>query len=434
MSSNVHVAADAVHHVEQTLFFVLLQFIVIILAARLAGEGARRLGQPRAVGEIVAGLLLGPSLFGSIFPGLSDFVFQSVPSLPVHIISQVGLILLMFQIGMDFEFAHLKVQQHRKAVVLISAACIALPFGLGVWVGWLSAPHLAPDIPVLPYCLFVGTALSITAVPILGRIMMEYDLTKTHVGTIAISAAAINDVVGWVLLAVISALAMAQFSVQDMLIQLGLLALYVAVCLTVVRPLLHRLIDHFDLRGDGPMPGTLLALLLVAVFASGIMTFKLGIFAIFGGFMLGVLVHDRPELVARWKSSVGTFVTVFFLPIFFTYTGLRTNIAGLDSAVLWGWCFVMLATAIFGKVAGAYAGARLSGLSHPQSGTIGVLMNTRALMELIVLNVGLNAGFIPPDVFTMLVIMAVVTTIMTGPGLRNMLPRMGHLVPKGIDA
>ena len=429
-----HLASDSVHGIEQILFHILLQLIVIIIVARLAGEGARRLGQPRSVGEIVAGLLLGPSLLGTAFPEISTWVFNSVPNLPMNIISQVGLILLMFQIGMDFEFSHLSTGPNRRAVLLISTACIALPFGLGLWIGFVSAPLLAPGIPALPYSLFVATALSITAVPILGRIMMEYGLTRTDVGAIAISAAAINDVVGWILLAVISALAMQQFSLEGVLIQLGLLALYIVVCLLVVRPLLRWLISRFDLRGHGALPGTLLALLLVTIFASGIATFKLGIFAIFGGFMLGVLVHDQKDFVARWKSSMAPFVTVFFLPVFFTSTGLRTNIAGLDTAPLWIWCLLLLAAAVFGKVAGAYAGARLAGLSPSQSGTIGVLMNTRALMELIVLNVGLNAGFIPPDVFTMLVIMAVVTTIMTGPGLRNILPKMGHMIPKGIDA
>lgn len=434
MSAAAKVPAESVHSLEQTLFHILLQLILIIIVARVAGEAARRVGQPRAVGEIVAGLVLGPSLFGALFPGAAGWIFESVSNLPMHIVSQLGLILLMFQIGMDFEFAHLKAPRNRRAVAFISAACIALPFGLGVLIGWLSRPALAPGIPLLPYCLFLGTALSITAVPILGRIMREFDLTRTHVGAIAISSAAVNDVVGWILLAVITSMSTERFSLTDMLLQLGLLALYVVVCLTLVRPLIKRLITRYRARQGEPLSGTLMAIMLVAIFASGVATFQLGIFAIFGGFMMGVLVHDEPQFVERWKTSVGSFVTVFFLPIFFTFTGLRTNVAGLDSAGLWLWCAVMVGAAVFGKVFGAYAGARLAGLSRSQSGTIGVLMNTRALMELIVLNVGLNAGFIPPDVFTMLVVMAVSTTIMTGPGLRSLLPRMGHAIPRGIDA
>jgi Kef-type K+ transport system membrane component KefB len=426
-------AASGVHEIEQTLFFTLLQLIVIIAAARFAGNLARRMGQPRAVGEMIAGLILGPSLFGHLFPGFSELLFHSTSPVPISIISQIGLILLMFQIGMDFDFSHLNDKKNRRAVSWISLLCIGLPFGLGVAIAKVSAPYLAPNIPLLPYCLFVGTALAITAVPILGRIMAEYDLTQTKVGAIAISSAAINDVVGWLMLALISALGAAQFSLASTLTQLATLALYVAVCWWVVRPLLHRVVKHFK-PVAGELPGNLLATMLVAIFISSMCTYKIGIFAIFGGFMLGVLVHDLPEFVAAWKRTVGSFVVVFFLPIFFTYTGLRTNIAGLDSASLWNWCALLMAAAVIGKVGGAYLGARLAGLSQHQASTIGVLMNTRALMELIVLNVGYDMGFLPHSVFTMLVIMAIATTIMTGPALRNQLPKIGHAIPAGIDA
>lgn len=433
MSTSAAAAASNVHHVENTLYFILLQLIVIIAAARLAGNLARRVGQPRAVGEMVAGLLLGPSLFGHLFPEVSSFLFESASSLPISIISQIGLVFLMFQIGMDFDFSHLNDRKNRKAVSWISVLCISLPFGLGVAIGQVSAPYLAPAIPVLPYSLFVGTALAITAVPILGRIMAEYDLTQTKIGAIAISAAAVNDVVGWILLAVISALAAAQFSMSGTLTQLGLLVLYVVVSWWVVRPLLVRLIRRFRPQG-GELPGNLLAIMLVAIFISSMCTYKLGIFAIFGGFMMGVLVHDQRDFVLAWKRTVGSFVLVFFLPIFFTFTGLRTNIAGLNTGELWNWCALLMLAAIVGKVGGAYIGARLAGLPQHQASTIGVLMNTRALMELIVLNVGYDAGYLPHSVFTMLVIMAIGTTIMTGPLLRSQLPRMGHAIPAGIDA
>lgn len=429
---SVAAASSSVHAVEQALFFVLLQLIVIIAVARVAGELARRAGQPRAVGEILAGLVLGPSLLAQVAPEVSSYVFHSIPSLPVNMISQIGLILLMFQIGMDFDFGHLTDKRNRKAVSYVSLACIGLPFGLGFAIGQLSASWLAPGINPFAYSLFVATALSITAVPVLGRIMMEYNLTHTHIGAIAISAAAVNDVVGWILLAIISAVAASQFSLGNTLTQLGLFVVYIAACWWLVRPLLRWMLKRVDFsRG---MPGDLMALMLALVFISGLATYKLGIFAIFGGFMLGVLVHDHKEFVAAWKKSVGQFVLVFFLPVFFTYTGLRTDIAGLDSLTLWAWCLLILAAAMAGKLIGAYIGARLAGLSPYQASTIGVLMNTRALMELIVLNVGYDAGVIPGSVFAMLVIMAVATTIMTGPALRSQLPRMGHAVPAGIDA
>jgi Kef-type K+ transport system membrane component KefB len=426
-------AASSVHALEHNLFFVLIQLVIIVLVARIAGQLARNVGQPRAVGEMIAGLVLGPSLLGHLFPAASQFLFKSVPPLPISIISQIGLILLMFQIGMDFEFSHLTDKRNRRAVSWISVLSIGLPFALGVGLGAWSAPFLAPDVPVLPYSLFVGVALSITAVPILGRIMAEFGLTRTHVGAIAISAAAVNDVVGWVMLAVISSLAVGEFSLAATLVQLGYLALYVAVCLLLVRPALRWLMKKYTFE-QKRMSGDLMAVMIALIFISAMATFKIGIFAIFGGFMMGVLVHDHRAFVESWKNSVGDFVMVFFLPIFFTYSGLRTNIAGLDSLALWAWCFLFLAAATFGKLGGGYLGARLVGLSVSESSTIGALMNTRALMELIVLNIGFDLGFIPRDVFTMLVIMAIATTIMTGPALRNRLPRMGYVVPVGVDA
>ena len=426
--NNSQSALSSAQALENTLFFVLLQLVVIILVARATGELARRMGQPRAVGEIVAGLALGPSLFGYFCPALSHYLFQSVPSLPLGIVSQLGLILLMFQIGMDFDFTHLRSRRNSRAVSLIAIVGIALPFALGFFLGKISAPFLAPDVAALPYSLFVATALSITAVPVLGRILEEYELTRMPVGVIAISAAALNDVVGWLLLALIMAFTSAQFSPLTTLAQLGWLVLYLGVCVFAVRPLLRRLLADSRFQQQR-IPGNLMAVVLALIFASGIATYRIGIFASFGGFMMGVIVHDMPRFVALWKKTIGDFVTVFFLPVFFTYTGMRTNIAGLDSPALWGWCLIILVAAVLGKAGGGYLGARFAGLDKYEAGTIGILMNTRGLVELIVLNIGFDAGFIPPDVFTILVIMAVVTTVMTGPGLHSMLPKMGRAAP-----
>ncbi len=426
-------AAASVHKVEDLLFFVLLQLIIIIIAARLAGHAARKLGQPRAVGEIVAGLILGPSLFGHLFPEVSSFIFHGNSSIPITIISQIGLILLMFQIGMDFDFSHLRETKNRNAVTAISVASILFPFVLGFGIGQISAPHLAPGINPLAYSLFVGVALAITAVPILGRIMAEFDLTRTEIGAITISAAAINDVVGWLLLAVISSLSVAQFSIGQTMVQFGWLILYAAVCWIFVRPLLGWAINRSTFSNNR-LPPNLTAFMLAVVFCSSMATYSIGIFSIFGGFVIGVLVHKYGKFVSAWKQNIGDFVLVFFLPIFFTYTGLRTNIAGLDTLTLWNWCAIIIVAATVGKFGGAYLGARTAGLNGHQASTIGIMMNTRALMELIVLNIGFDLGFIPENVFTMLVIMAVFSTVLTAPMLRRFLPRMGHLVPRGIDA
>jgi Kef-type K+ transport system membrane component KefB len=424
---------ENVHGLEHVLFFTLLQIAIIILSARLAGNLARRIGQPRSVGEIVAGILLGPSLLGIVAPETFRLIFRSTDGLPINILSQVGLIMLMFQIGLEFDFSHLRARENRYAVSLISVVSILAPFGLGFGFGQVSAPYLAPGISTLGYSLFMATAISITAVPILGRILMEYDLTRTRIGVIAISSAATNDVTGWVLLAVISAAVTAHFSAITMLTQIAWLLFYFVVCWYVVRQVLQFIVRRFDYSAH-KMPQDLMAIILVIVFASAMVTSKLGIFAIFGGFMMGVLLHDQHELVKAWKNKVADLVTVFFLPVFFTYTGLRTNVGGLDTVELWLWCGTIIGLSFLGKFGGAYVAARVAGLNEPEARNIAIMMNTRALMELIVLNIGLDLGVIPTPVFTMLVLMAIASTVMTAPGLRAWLPRIQHPIPVGLDA
>ncbi|WP_173062766.1 cation:proton antiporter [Sulfurimicrobium lacus] len=416
-------AAVSVHAAENLLFFTLMQLVLILLAARLGGSLALRLGQARVVGEIVVGLLLGPSLFGALAPDTFHYVFHSVSAAPVTIMSQIGLILLMFQIGLDFDFSHLKEKENSRAVLLVAALGLAAPFVLGLAVGHLSHDTLAPEVNPLGYSLFLATALSITAVPILGRIMMEFGLTRTPMGVITITSAAINDVVGWITLAAVTALTLSSFSLSGMLLNLGLLALYAAFCWWALRPLLRWMLARFASHSDN-LPQSLMAILLAVIFLSAMSTYKMGIFAIFGGFILGVLLHDEPDFVAAWKAKISDFVTVFFLPIFFTYTGLRTNIGALDSWALWQWCLVILAAATLGKFGGCYLGARWAGRGASESRIIAVMMNTRALMELIVINVGYDLGVIPASVFTMLVIMAVVSTLVTAPALRLWLPKL----------
>lgn len=423
----------SVHQAEHLLFFVLLQLIIMIGAARLLNSLFRRLGQPGVIGEIVAGLMLGPSLFGHFFPDISARIFGTGASPPIAILSQIGLILLMFQIGTDFEFGHLKAARNRRATLTVAVASICVPIALGLIIGEASAPILAPSIDPLTYSLFLGVALAITAVPILGRILREYGLNQTEIGVVAISAAAINDVVGWILLAGVSAYATARFSSLQMGLQLGGLVVLMVVLWAALRPLAGYLLGKLPIR-DAELPPNLMAIVLCLIFALAIWTFQLGIFAIFGGFAGGLLFHRHPAFVEAWRRQVGQFVLVFFLPIFFTFTGLRTNILGLASATDLGWLAIVLAAAILGKIIPVYVGGRMAGFSHHESTILGSLMNTRALMELIVLNIGFDLGFIPQNVFTMMVIMAVVTTVMTGPLLKVLLPRAGHRIPVGIEA
>jgi Kef-type K+ transport system membrane component KefB len=415
---------SAVHQNEALLFFTLLQLVVIVIMARVGGEIATRVSQSRAVGEIVIGILLGPSLFGLLAPDMFQYVFKSSSPQPMFILSQIGLVLLMFQIGLEFDFSHLTAKDNRKAVLRIAAAGIVLPFALGFAFGYYTAPLLSPQANRLASGLFVATAFSITALPILGRIMMEFNMTRTRLGVICISVAAITDVVGWLLLAVVTAVSLSDFSLAGFARTLGLLAGYIAVSWLLVRPVLHRAVKH-SVVTEHRFSDNLLGLLIATIFLSAMATYKIGIFAIFGGFMMGVLLHDRHEVVSAWRNKVGEFVSVFFLPIFFTYTGLRTNVGALDSAALWGWCALLIALATIGKLGGCYLAARWSGMNHQESKIIGIMMNTRALMELIIINVGLDIGVISQNVFTMLVLMAIFSTVITTPALRLWLPGAG---------
>jgi len=425
MSAAVNIAA---HKTEALLFFTLLQLTVIVLAARIGGGLALRIGQTAAVGEIIVGILLGPSLFGLLAPDVFQYVFHSSAPEPMQILSQIGLVLLMFQIGLEFDFSHLSEQRNRRAMLWVAAASLIAPFALGYTIGQITAPILSPSAPPLASALFIATAFSITALPILGRIMMEFDMTRTPIGVIAISAAAINDVIGWLLLALITTLTVSHFDGGSYALKVGLVLLFFAVSWFIVRPLMKRLLHRFDAR-SGTLNNNLLGLVLAAIFLSAMTTYQLGIFAIFGGFMMGVLLHDEHAFVSTWRKRIGPFVLVFFLPIFFTYTGLRTNIGGLDSASAWGWCILIVALATLGKFGGAYLAARFARLSHNESKILGVMMNTRALMELIVINVGYDLGVISQQMFTILVIMAIFSTVITSPLLRRWLPQIGIPIP-----
>lgn len=426
MTTAVHIAA---HNTELLLFFTLLQLTVIVLAARIGGEIALRIGQSAAVGEIIVGILLGPSLFGLLAPELFQYVFHSGAPEPMQMLSQIGLVLLMFQIGLEFDFSHLNERRNRKAMLWVAAASMIAPFALGYSIGQISAPILSPGAHPVASALFIATAFSITALPILGRIMMEFDMTRTTIGVIAISAAAINDVIGWLLLALITTLTLSDFDAASFALKVTLVLVFFIVSWFGVRPLMKRILHRFDAR-SGALTNNLLGIVLAAIFLSAMTTYQLGIFAIFGGFMMGVLLHDEHAFVKTWRARISPFVMVFFLPIFFTYTGLRTNIGSLDSLAAWGWCVLIIFLATLGKFGGTYLAARVVGLNHIESKILGIMMNTRALMELIVINVGYDLGVISQQMFTILVIMAIFSTVITSPLLRRWLPRIGIKVPK----
>jgi Kef-type K+ transport system membrane component KefB len=414
---------------ESLLYATLLQLTVIVLAGRLAGIAAQRVGQAVVIGEIVVGILLGPSLFGWAAPWLFGRVFGDQPREPLQLLSNLGLLLLMFEIGLEFDFRHLGARTGRTTALRVAGAALLLPFALGCGLGYWLAPTVAPGLPRLPCALFVATAFSITALPVLGRILLELDLAHTRLGAVAISAAAINDVVGWLLLAMLTALSLSQFDLLAFALRVAGVAAFVVGVVVLVRPVLRRAIRASMARA-GTLSPSLFAALLALVFSAGMVTYRLGVFAMFGGFMMGVILFDETELVRAWRDRVGAFVAVLFMPIYFTYTGLRTTIGGLDGLGDRTACAVLIVVATIGKLGGAYLASRSAGMRRAEAAALGFMMNTRGLMELVVLNVGLDLGVISSRLFTMLVLMAIVSTVITTPALRRCLRRVGR-VPEG---
>ncbi|HTL30113.1 MAG TPA: cation:proton antiporter [Tepidisphaeraceae bacterium] len=411
-------------HVEAKLVVVLLQLSVIIVAARLFAALFRKIGQPAVVGEIAAGLILGPSVLGSphftwVHEYWSKLFHPTDPGLQslgdvFTMLSQLGLIFLLFLIGLEFDFKHLKTS--RGSSLFISIMGIIGPFGLGYGLAYLMFPHLGLEQKrFVGFALFMGTAMSITAIPILGRIMMELGITRSRIGAVTITAAAIDDACGWILLATVSALVRSNFRIIDTLVMLAETLAFAAVMILVVRPLLVRWFAKALAKSEGFLTINSLAFLIIVMFLCAIATSIIGIFAIFGAFILGATMSDQEQFRNAVAQRLRDFVTAFFLPIFFTYTGLRTDIGSVGGGTMWLFAFGVTAAAIIGKWGGCTLAARLSGFSNRESCCIGVMMNTRALMELIVINVGFELGVIPPSVFCMLVIMALVTTVMTAP-------------------
>jgi Kef-type K+ transport system membrane component KefB len=430
---------------EEALRPLLVQLVVIMLAARAGAAVARWLRQPSVVGEIVAGLVLGPSVFGALAPDWFAAVFGrgaggSAAALEASLtsFSQVGLVLLLFMIGIEFDFSH--VRRQGRVAAAVSVAGVALPFALGVGLAWLMAPRLEAlgatgSIDPRSFALFLGTAMSITAIPILGRILIEMGLQHTALGALVIAAAACDDAVGWTLLAAVSALATGDFEPAAIARMIGATLLFAAAMLLVVRPLLLPVLERAIADDRGPRLSLgVLSLLLAALFTAAWATSAIGIFAIFGAFLLGAALSGAPRVRAAVTGHLADLTTVFFLPIFFTFTGLRTNVGSLGSPEAWGWCAAVFAVAVLGKWGGCGLAARLAGLPAGEAACVGVLMNTRALMELIVINVGMDLGVIPPAVYCMLVIMAIGTTLMATPLAARLLRGTKHepaLVARG---
>ncbi|OYU85571.1 MAG: cation/H(+) antiporter [Flavobacterium sp. BFFFF2] len=401
------------HNFKHPMALLMAQIITIVLVARCFGWIFRKIGQPTVIGEIIAGIVLGPSLFGLYFPDLKTALFPVESLGNLQILSQVGLILFMFVIGMELDLKVLK--NKANDAVVISHASIVIPFAMGIGLSYFIYHQFAPEnVEFLSFSLFMGIAMSITAFPVLARIVQERGIHKTRLGTIVITCAAADDITAWCLLAAVIAIVKAGSFVSSLYI-IGLAIFYVAFMLLMVKPFLKRLGDLFANRETLSKP--VVAIFFLTLLVSAYMTEVIGIHALFGAFMAGAIMPDQTRFRSLFIEKVEDVAVIILLPLFFVFTGLRTEIGLINDPYLWKVTGFIILVAVAGKFLGSALAAKFVGQTWRDSLTIGALMNTRGLMELVVLNIGYELGVLSPKIFTMMVIMALVTTFMTGPAL-----------------
>ncbi|MBM9501256.1 cation:proton antiporter [Leptospira sp. 201903071] len=401
-------------HLKQPLSRLLLQLIAIMLAARFFGKVATLVGQPAVIGEILAGILLGPSLLGFLFPEGFALLFPKESLSTLQILSQLGLLLFMFVIGMELDLKILKNQA--ESAIVISHSSIMFPFLLGAGLAYFIYIPLAPEkVDFIAFCLFMGIGMSITAFPVLARIILEKGWTKTTLGSLAITAAAADDVTAWCVLAIVVTIVNAG-SFSSGILTILMSVTYMIVMWKAILPLMRRAGNLYTTKES--MTKTISAFFFLFIFISSWITEAIGIHALFGAFVAGVVMPDKKELRSNLVDKIEDFSLTVLLPLFFAFTGLRTKIGLLSSSGLWPIFFLILFVAILGKLGGSAIASRLSGKNWKDSLSIGILMNTRGLMELIVLNIGYDLGVLSEEIFSMMVLMALTTTVMTGPGLK----------------
>ena len=398
---------------------VLLDVLIVMGLSRTMGMLFSQIKQPLVIGEIVAGVMLGPSLLGMVFPAATAFLFPPDVIPMLGVLSQIGLIFFMFLIGLELNPRYLK--GSLETAVLVSHVSILVPFSLGCLLALLLFPLMSnAGVSFTAFSLFLGSAMAITAFPVLARIITENNLQNSRLGTLALTCAAVDDVTAWCLLLVAIAVTRTN-SMIGALPNILAAGLYIAFMLTIGRQWLRKFVPIYNEAGK--LTQSMLAVVYGLVIISALMTELMGIHLIFGAFLLGAVMPKHEGLTRELAAKTEDFVLTFLLPIFFAYSGLRTQVGLLNSLPLWGLCGLVLLVAISGKYIGTFVAARVSGLSKRDASALGWLMNTRGLTELIVLNIGLNLGVITPLLFTMLVIMALVTTFMTSPLLEWTYPK-----------
>ena len=406
--------------VESTnaLFHLLLALAVIIVTARLVGHLFRLIDQPLVMGELVGGIILGPSLLGRLAPGVSGRLLPPdiAPFLSVH--AQLGVILYMFLVGLELDLRAIRHQG--RATIAISHASILLPFLLGSGLALALYPEYAGSaVSFTVFALFIGVSMSVTAFPVLARILTDRGISKSRMGTIALTCAAVGDATAWCLLAMVVSIAEAR--ARNAALTIALTIAFVVLVLKVALPVVHRIVERLE-RSPALTP-TGLSIVLAAVLASAVATEFIGIHALFGAFLFGAIIPSGTRIASDLRDRLEGVVSVLFLPVFFAFTGMRTEIGLFGGAANWLLCGVIILTACAGKFGGSLAASRLVGLGWRDSTALSVLMNTRGLVELIVLNIGLDLNIISPQLFAMLVLMALVTTFLTSPLLQLLLRR-----------
>jgi len=384
----------------------------VLVIGRALGSLLARIGQPPVIGEVLAGIVLGPSILGHLAPGLPAAILPPSSAPQLRVVAELSVVLYMFIVGLDLRADLLRRQT--RGVVLTSNASIIVPFALGAGLAVYLYPRLSPpDVPFTSFALFMGVAMSITAFPVLARIIDDRGLAHTPLGTLALACAAVDDVTAWCLLALI--VGIAQGNVQSAVMVVALTALFAGLMLLAVRPLLARSVVGVA-SSEKDVPRNQIVAVLAGLLLSATAAEWIGIHAIFGGFLFGAVVPRGP-LADRLKDTMHDLVTILLLPAYFAFTGMRTDIGLMTGTSAWMLCGLIILAATAGKFGGTFAGARLNGMDGRTAARLAILMNTRGLMELIVLNVGRDLNVISPALFTMMVIMALVTTIATTPVL-----------------
>jgi len=398
-------------NLRESLPRLLLQIVIIIAASRLLGLVFKKIGQPAVIGETVAGIFLGPSLLGLLFPGVFHFIFpaESLPNL--RFLSQIGLILFMFMVGMELDIRLLRKQAFEA--VIISHASIIIPFSLGIFLSFfLYEAYASGQTPFISFALFMGIAMSITAFPVLARIIRDRKLTDTPLGILAIGCAASDDITAWCLLALLIAFIRSGSGMNGMVV-IGAVFLFICFMLFPVRIFLNKIQSVYE---KGKMRySTFMAVIFIFLLLSSWSTEVIGIHALFGAFLAGVVIPAHEAIQKQIISRISDVTMVMLLPLFFVYTGLRTQAGLLNTGALWGTFALILLCAVAGKFGGSTLVAKALGQNWKNSLSIGALMNTRGLMELIVLNIGYDMGILSTEIFSMMVLMALITTMMTTP-------------------